>query len=136
MKMPNGFGSVYKLSGKRRHPWVASKTFGWEIDINTGNAKQIQKAIGYYATRQEAMTALVNFNTNPYDIDAERITFADVYEKWSASYFPTLGSASSIRTITAIFIITHSYNCTITAKAYRMATRTDRNNVRPIADIT
>ena len=103
MKMPNGFGSVYKLSGKRRHPWVASKTFGWEIDINTGNAKQIQKAIGYYATRQEAMTALVNFNTNPYDIDAERITFADVYEKWSASYFPTLGSASSIRTITAAY---------------------------------
>ena len=23
MKNPNGFGSVYKLSGKRRHPWVA-----------------------------------------------------------------------------------------------------------------
>lgn len=26
MKLPNGFGSVYKLPGKRRKPWAASKT--------------------------------------------------------------------------------------------------------------
>lgn len=26
MKLPNGFGSVYKLSGNRRNPYVAKKT--------------------------------------------------------------------------------------------------------------
>lgn len=103
MKLPNGFGSVYKLSGKRRHPWVAEKTIGWEINKDNGKSKQIRKAIGYYATKQEAISALANYNENPYDIDSEKITFADVYEKWSESYFPTLGGASSIRTITAAY---------------------------------
>ncbi len=31
-KLPNGYGSVYKLSGNRRKPWVAAKTFGWILD--------------------------------------------------------------------------------------------------------
>lgn len=103
MKLPNGFGSVYKLSGKRRHPWVAAKTFGWKINEETGKAKQLQKPIGYFATRQEAMTALVNYNENPYDIETENITFSEVYEKWTEEYFPTLGSNSSIRTITSAY---------------------------------
>lgn len=103
MRLPNGFGSVYKLSGKRRRPWVAAKTFGWEIDEEAKTAKQIQKTIGYYATRQEAMTALVNFNENPYDLDAERMTFSEVYDKWSEAYFATLGSKSSQRTIIAAY---------------------------------
>lgn len=29
MRMPNGYGSVYKLSGKRRNPYVARKTIGF-----------------------------------------------------------------------------------------------------------
>lgn len=32
MRLPNGFGSVYKLSGNRRKPWVARKTTGWTFD--------------------------------------------------------------------------------------------------------
>lgn len=39
MKLPNGFGSVYKLSGNRRNPYVAKKTKGWEIDPITGKSK-------------------------------------------------------------------------------------------------
>jgi len=38
MKLPNGFGSVYKLSGNRRNPYVAKKTKGWEIDPITGKS--------------------------------------------------------------------------------------------------
>ena len=40
MKLPNGFGSVYKLSGRRRRPWVAAKTFGWEFDEKGQKVKQ------------------------------------------------------------------------------------------------
>ena len=31
MKLANGMGSVYKLSGRRRKHWVARKTKGWDI---------------------------------------------------------------------------------------------------------
>lgn len=54
MKNPNGFGSVTRLSGKRRKPWVAKVTVGF--DQNTG--KQIQKSIGTFATRADAMKQL------------------------------------------------------------------------------
>lgn len=87
MKLPNGFGSIYKLSGKRRRPWVAAKTFGWQFDEEGQRIKQKRQVIGYFATRQEAMTALVQYNENPYDLDSNKITFSEVYEKWSDKYF-------------------------------------------------
>lgn len=31
MRLPNGFGNVSKLNGKRRYPWRARATYGWEI---------------------------------------------------------------------------------------------------------
>lgn len=79
MRLPNGYGSVTKLSGKRRRPWMVRKTLGY--DEETGS--QIMQVIGYYATRSEAISALTLYNQNPYDIDARRITFAEVYDKWS-----------------------------------------------------
>lgn len=103
MKNPNGFGTVYKLSGKRRNPWVAAKTMGWELNKKTGRAKQIQKPIGYYPTKTAALTALVNYNENPYDIDTNKVTFEEVYKKWTDVYFPTLTNPSSIRTVTAAY---------------------------------
>lgn len=103
MRNPNGFGSVYKLSGKRRKPWVAAKTLGWDIDEKSKKVKQIQKPIGYFVSKAEALTALVNYNENPYDLNSNTITFKEVYEKWTEQYFPTLSSQSSIRTVTAAF---------------------------------
>lgn len=105
LKNPNGFGSVYKLSNSnhRRNKWGARKTDKWIIDPNTGRKKQLYINIGYYPTRELAMQALANYNDNPYDIKADSITFAEVYEKWSENYFPTLSNPSSIRTITAAY---------------------------------
>lgn len=102
-KFPNGYGSVYKLSGNRRKPWVAAKTFGWIMDEEKGKVKQNQRPIGYYTTKAEALDALANFNDNPYDLDAQNITFEETYNKWSAEYFPTLKSKSSTRTIIAAY---------------------------------
>lgn len=96
MKLPNGFGSVYKLSGNRRNPYVAKKTKGWEIDVNTGKAKQLYTVVGYFPTRKEALTALAEFNRNPYDVAAAKLTFEDVYERWSDEHFPTV-SVSNIK---------------------------------------
>lgn len=103
MKLPNGFGSVYKLKDKpRRKPWMAIRTMRWDIDEEKRTSRQVRKVIGYYATKQEAITALTHYNENPYDLDSRTLTFSDVYEKWTASYFPTIG-ASSTRTITAAY---------------------------------
>lgn len=55
-KLPNGYGSVYKLSGNRRKPWVAAKTFGWILDEEKGTAKQVQRPIGYFPTKSEPWT--------------------------------------------------------------------------------
>lgn len=77
MKLPNGYGSVYKLSGNRRKPYVATKTIGFKE-----NGQQILKPIGYYETREEGLQALALYNNAPYNIDLKNITFMELYNKW------------------------------------------------------
>lgn len=102
-KLPNGYGTIYKMTGKRRNPFRAVVTDKWIIDPVTNRKKQLRTTLGYYSTREEAMIALANYNENPYDIKAESITFAEVYEKWSSEYFPTLSNPSSARTVKAAY---------------------------------
>lgn len=102
-KLPNGYGTIYKMAGKRSRPYRAMKTDKWIIDPVTGKSKQIRSTIGYYQNREDAMIALANYNENPYDIKADSITFSEVYEKWSENYFPTLSNPSSVRTVTAAY---------------------------------
>lgn len=84
MKNPNGYGSVYKLSGNRRRPWVARITNGWK------DGKQLYTTLGYFASRKEANIALAEYHNDPYDIAARSLTFAEVYERWSERRFPKL----------------------------------------------
>lgn len=89
MRNSNGTGSVIKLSGKRRRPWAVKITAGW-----TDDGKQIQKYLSYHAKKSEAQQALQEFNNNPYDVDAARITFAEVYERWTEVEFRSLSESS------------------------------------------
>ena len=95
MKLPNGFGSVYKLSGNRRNPYRAIVTERWQIDKDTGKWKQKRKTIGYYKTKNEAMIALADYNKSPYNVDASKVTFQEVYERWSAEHFPTVSESNA-----------------------------------------
>lgn len=90
MKLPNGFGSVHKLSGNRRNPWRARKTIGWETDFETGICKQKYVTIGYFATQADALQALADYNANPYDLSVNAVTFSEVYEQWSEEHFQTI----------------------------------------------
>ena len=90
MKLPNKYGSVYKLSGKRRNPWAARKTVGWKQIPEKKKSYPVYKFIGYYATRAEALLALSSYNEDPYDLHLDTITFAEVYEKWSAIHYETI----------------------------------------------
>lgn len=53
MKLPNGYGSVHKLSGNRRNPWRARKTTGWSFDKKTMKYKQEYTTLGYYPTKRK-----------------------------------------------------------------------------------
>lgn len=86
MRLPNGYGSVYKMSGNRRNPYRVRITIG--RDTETGAV--IQKSLGYYRTKKEALEALAAYHADPYNLTAEKLTFAQVYERWTESYFPKL----------------------------------------------
>lgn len=88
MKNPNGYGSVVKLSGNRRRPFTARKTAGWK-----DNGQPIYLVIGYYASREEGLIALAEYNKNPYDIDKRNITLNELYQKWSETVLPKLGKS-------------------------------------------
>lgn len=84
MRLPNGYGSVYKLSGKRRKPWVARVTTGWgEPTEDRKQSKQDRKIVGCYETKQLALAALVEYNNNPYSLESATTTFKELYEMWS-----------------------------------------------------
>jgi len=84
MRLPNGYGSIYKLSGKRRRPFIVRKTTGWERKPNGELGKQLYQTIGYYESRPLAIAALAEYNKNPYSVESASITFSEIYEKWFA----------------------------------------------------
>lgn len=75
MRLPNGYGSVVKLSGARRRPYLARKTIGYDK-----NRRQIYYTIGYYETKNEALNALSKYNE--LDTPKTCITLAKVYQLW------------------------------------------------------
>ena len=102
MKLPNGYGGISKLSGKRRKPYVIRKTTGYHINPITVNAVPEYDIIGYAATKAEAHQILAEYNMNPYDTKAAKMTFAQVYEEWSKKKFPTV-SESNVKGYTASY---------------------------------
>lgn len=74
MKLPNGFGSIYKLSGKRRKPYRATITVGYK-----DNGSQIRRTIGYFETRTDAINALTEYHEDPQAYKNKDILFKDLY---------------------------------------------------------
>ena len=70
---PNGYGSVVKLSGNRRKPFAVRKTVGYD-----DRAYPIYEIIGYYPTRKDALTALAEYNHDPYDINLSKVTMSEL----------------------------------------------------------
>lgn len=80
MKLPNGYGTVYKLSGNRRNPWIARVTIGWD-----GN-KQLWKTIGYFKEKADGIDALAKYRINPVPAKAN-ITVEELYNEWSETKY-------------------------------------------------
>lgn len=81
MKLPNGFGTCYKLGGNRRRPWVVKKTI---------NGKQ--KTLGYFATYVDGLSHL--FAVNDTDVMQSEIPFSAIYERWRKDHFPSISVSS------------------------------------------
>lgn len=105
MKLPNGYGSVYKLPGNRRRPWAVRITLSCQKDAY-GKYHWKYKYLGYYATQTEALLSLAQFNTLPYDSSNKLsdITFSEIFEKWSMEHYPKI-SPSNIRGYNASYTL-------------------------------
>ena len=69
-RLPNGFGSIKKLSGVRRNPYGAYPPCTAYYE---NGAPKPAKAIGYYPTYNAAFKALTEWNAEPFH--TEKITF-------------------------------------------------------------
>lgn len=78
-RRPKGSGSVVNLGKGRNKPYGAFVTIGY--DDETG--KQIQKSVGYFRTREEALSALELYNTQKKGVAKED------YSKIKKSDMPT-----------------------------------------------
>ena len=77
-RRPKGSGSVYcKKDEDRSKPWVAI----------TGKGE----LLGMYASSSEAVIALDEYNAKHTSVTRMRYTFADVYERWKAVHFSSVG---------------------------------------------
>ena len=80
MRLPNGYGCVFKLSGKRRKPYAARVTIGYDLDLDNRKVRQKVKYIGYYETKKEAIKALADYNP---DIMPEKTTLEQLFNRWA-----------------------------------------------------
>jgi len=101
LKRTNGSGTVYKLSGNRRKPWVAMKTVGWEE--NEEKAKQIKKPIGYYETEDAALLALLTHKSVSQQSINEKTTVKELYELIKEEMVKEKKAKSTIEGLTASY---------------------------------
>lgn len=88
MRNPNGYGTVYKLKGRRRNPWAARVTVGKKVS-KSGRIYPNYQFIGYYRTRSEALDALAEYNVKGGGVaPGKRITLGKVYQEWSSKVYP------------------------------------------------
>lgn len=76
-RLENGFGNISKLSGKRRNPYRARKTIGYNQ-----KGYQIYSTVGYYPNYTAAFQALVEYNQNPYDLTQKDLSLKEFMDMW------------------------------------------------------
>lgn len=105
MRKPNGYGSVVKLSGKRRKPYAFRITDGWELN-KKGIMSPKYKYLEYFETVREASEYQAAFNSGHTVKEHIAInkthTVAELYEIWSNKAYEKL-SPQGIRSYTAAY---------------------------------
>ena len=97
MRNPNGYGTVARLSGNRRRPFIVKKTVGWK-----DNGQPVFAVIGYTATREGGNILLAQYNRDPWNVDQAKVTLQELFDLWKEKKAPKLG-ASSRSSLSAAF---------------------------------
>ena len=108
-RLPNGFGQISEIKDRNlRNPYRVMVSVG-KAD-NGRPICRLLKPQAYFATYNDAFAALVDYNRNPYDLEAA-ITAKELYNQWTATYFKTLKSDSSARAVESAWMYCSSiYN--------------------------
>ena len=97
-RLPNGFGSITEIKGRNlRNPFMARICVG--KNQYGRPVLKLLKPNAYFHTYNDAYTALVEYNKNPYDLDND-LTVRELYEKWTDVYLKN-SSAAYTRTVSA-----------------------------------
>lgn len=75
LKRANGTGTVYKLQGRRKRPWVAAKN---------------KVVIGYYEKKTDALEDLERLSGKDLT-ERYNMTFSEVFETWKAEHYKEIG---------------------------------------------
>lgn len=89
MRNPNGYGTVAKLSGNRRRPYIVKKVSGWK-----DNGQPIYEIIGYTDTREAGNILLAQYNHEPWDVDKVKMTLDELFNLWKETKAFKLKKAS------------------------------------------
>lgn len=93
MKRANGTGTIIKLQGNRRKPFVV------KIPARDNRGYVVQNVLGYYPSSKEAQAALEAYNVNKNTSaapapDKLSMSLQAVYDLWSARKYAKAGAAS------------------------------------------
>lgn len=95
MRNPNGYGTVYKLSGNRRRPYIARIPVAQKIVTNKKTCKDelrpVYKTLGYYKDKPSAMAALTDYYRGAI-VPRDNITLKEVYKEWSQGKYTYLST--------------------------------------------
>lgn len=75
LKRANGTGTVYKLQGRRKRPWVAAKN---------------KVVIGYYERKTDALETLERLSGKDLT-ERYNMTFSEVFEAWKVEHYKEIG---------------------------------------------
>jgi uncharacterized Zn finger protein (UPF0148 family) len=74
LKRANRTGTVYKLQGRRKRPWVAAKN---------------KVIIGYYERKTDALEALEHLSGKDLS-ERYNMTFSEVFQGWREEHYKTI----------------------------------------------
>lgn len=85
MRLPNGFGRITELKGRNlRNPWRVMVTTG--IDSNGRPIGKLLKPQSYFATYNDAYTALMKYHADPVTM-ATTMTIQELFDQWKEEHY-------------------------------------------------
>lgn len=92
-RLPNGYGTIRKISGNRRKPYLAGVNPRIVLNEETKKSHYDYDWIGYYEDRGKAMSSIIKYHDDPYDITSYNMTLQQLYDAFTKEHFPDLSDS-------------------------------------------